>query len=165
MELLPDEKILRYLNHFKLRNCLRVCQKWHRVARDNFLWHEIEVSWKKPLNDRVILSTIAHQHPSVHTLVIASHSNTHSRPPLPSSVQIRGTSRVWNRFKGLSTLSTYKTPASFFTVLPSLFSACYSTLTCLKCIRSGGLKDEQFQLLFANPSIRFIKLSIAYTVN
>ena len=83
MELLPDEKILRYLNHFKLRNCLRVCQKWHRVARDNFLWHEIEVSWKKPLNDRVILSTIAHQHPSVHTLVIASHSNTYSRPSLP----------------------------------------------------------------------------------
>ncbi len=41
---LPEEVVFRifsYLKGFELGKCCRVSQGWHRLAKDNYLWHDI----------------------------------------------------------------------------------------------------------------------------
>ena len=160
---LPDElilKIFRYLVHSELINCLRVCQRWHRLANDDSLWHEVEITWYKLLNNASLLSTIAQKHPSVHTLVVMSKSSL--RDSKLSSLEISAFSSIWTPFKNLSKLAIYNSPASFFHVLPNMLSTYHETLTCFSCEGSDGLESEQFQFLFTNASVRYRELSIAH---
>ena len=167
---LPDELILKifgYLVHSELVNCLRVCQKWYRLANDDSLWYEVEISWHKLLTNGSLLSTIAQQHPNVHDLVMELKSGftnlKHSSLEIPDSLS------VWTCFKNLSRLSIYNSPGlcmdyavPFFHALPNILSACHKTLMCFTCEGSTKLESEQFQLLFINSSVCYRELSLAH---
>jgi hypothetical protein len=162
---LPDELVLNifgYLTHSELISCLRVCQKWHRLANDESLWYEVEISSCRLGS---VLSTLAQQHPSVHTLVVDINSD--SWDPKRASKEIQESSGVWTCFKNLSKISICDSPGKGFAVpflhaLPHVLSACYETLTCFSCEGSTLLGNEQFQLLFSNPFVRYRELSIAH---
>lgn len=167
---LPDELILKifgYLAHPELVNCLRVCQKWHRLANDDFLWYEVEISsYRLPsINGGSVLSAVARQHPNVHTLVVDINPDFwDSKLALK---EIQQSSSVWTSFKNLSKLSVYDSPGKDFAVpllhaLPAILNTCYRTLTCFSCEGSTALESEQFQLIFSNPYIRYRELSIAH---
>ena len=161
---LPDELILKifgYLAHSELVNCLRVCQKWHRLANDDSLWYEVELS----SYSGSVLFTIAQHHPSVHTLVVDIKPGVWDSKL--ASKEIQESSSVWTCFKSLSRLTIYDSPSKdyvvpFLCALPDMLSACYKTLTCFSCEGSTALESEQFQLLFANSSVRYRELSLAH---
>ena len=162
---LPDElvlKIFSYLEHSELIHCLRVCQKWYRLANDDSLWYEVEIS---SCSLGSVLSTIAQQHPTVHTLVVDISSD--SWDPKRALKEIQESSSVWTCFKNLSKISICDRPGvglalPFLHALPHMLRACYKTVTCFSCEGSTALGNEQFQMLFSHPSVRYRELSIAH---
>ena len=167
---LPDELILKifgYLVQSELVNCMRVCQKWYRLASDDSLWYEVELFWHKLVHNGNLLSSIAQQHPNVHNLVMELKSGF-TNVKL-SSLEIPDSLSVWACFKNLSRLTIYNSPGlymdyvvPFFHALPNILSACHKTLTCFTCEGSSKLESEQFQLLFTNASVHYRELSLAH---
>ena len=170
---LPDELILKifsYLAHSELAKCLRVCQKWHRLANDDSLWYEVEISsYILPCGSGSVLSAIARQHPNLHTLAVKISSDLWDSRL--ASREIQKSSDVWTSFINLSKVFIYDSPwpgkgaIPLLHALPDMLSACYRTLTCFRCEGSTALGREQFQLLFSNPSVRYRELSIAHCPN
>ena len=161
---LPDELILKifgYLEHHELKSCLLVCQKWLRLGNDDSLWHEVRTTWHKILHNDQLLSSIAVQHPNLHSLVIVGNSSM--RDSNPSSLLIPVTLDVWSLFDHLTRLTLYDCPKQLFhSAIPHILNGCQRTLTCFSCEGSSTLESEQFQLLFSNPSVQYRELSIAH---
>ena len=161
---LPDELILKifgHLEHSELIQCLSVCRTWYRLGHDDSLWHEIRTTWYRLLNDRHLLSSIASQHPNVHSLVVVLRSffgTGRGSSPVPVI-----NSDVWKRFRKLAKLTLSECPVMFFDrAIPQILSTCHKTLISFSCEGSVDLKSEQFQLLFSHPSVQYRELSLAH---